>query len=191
MKRRQGGFSLLELVVALVVIIVLATGSYLRYMDLVIDAERAAFKGGWGWLRAGVNMEMSEALGSGGFDSLSELEQTNPMALVLKVMEPPSNYLGELKGRNAEKSKPGHWYYDLDQRLLIYHVRYNQNLQGFMEDSYNRLKFKLKVVRRDADNSVGAISRNPVTGLKLLPVDEEFWSTPLSYGRKLELDGGN
>ncbi len=183
-KIRQQGFSLLELVIALALIIVLATSSYTRYMGLVVDAERAAFRGVWGWLRSGINMEMSEALSSRGFESLTELEHTNPMILVMKVMESPSNYLGELSQQEVHQAAPGSWYYDLDQRLLVYHVRYTENIEGIEGDADKRLKFKLKVVRRNAD-SLSDKEQYPVRGLELSPVDKNFWQTPLSFGKNL------
>ncbi|MEH6628593.1 MAG: prepilin-type N-terminal cleavage/methylation domain-containing protein [Motiliproteus sp.] len=182
-RSRQQGFSLVELVVALAVIFVLVAGSYWRYMDLVVDAERAAFKGVWGWMRAGINMEMSHALGSEGFESLAALEQSNPMALVMKVMDPPSNYLGELSEQQAKRAEPGHWYYDLDQRLLIYRVRYTENLVGISDSSDNRLKFKLKVIHRSADSKDNKGNAR-VSGLQLKPMDKDFWKTPLSFGKK-------
>ncbi len=182
-RSRQQGFSLVELVVALAVIFVLVAGAYMRYMELVVDAERAAFKGVWGWMRAGINMEMSHALSNQGFDSLIELEQSNPMVLVMKVMDPPSNYLGELSATEAKKASPGHWYYDLDQRLLVYHVRYTENLIGITDHPDKRLKFKLKVSRRGADSKINKAS-SPISGLQLLPIEKDFWKTPLSFGRK-------
>ncbi len=167
---RQRGFTLLELVIAIVVILLLATGSYIRYMALAADAERAAFKGVSGWLRAGLNMEVSGALGRNDMASLEALEMSNPMSLVMKVMEPPSNYLGELSGTEARNAAAGHWYYDLDQRLLAYHVRYNRNLEAIAGTNYNRLYFKLKVSFRPADRN-GMLRPG---GLRLEPVEQGF-----------------
>ncbi len=177
---RQRGFSLLELVIVVVIIVVLASGVYLRYIELVVDAERAAFQGVLGWLQAGINMELSESLAQGSLQGIQRLEQTNPMALVAKIMEPPSNYLGELGPEEGAKVAPGHWYYDLGQRQLVYHVRYNRNLVGAEAVDGNRLIFQLKVVFRAADSR----GRRAVRGVDLRPQQQAFWSTPLSFGRR-------
>ncbi|OMH39532.1 type II secretion system protein [Motiliproteus sp. MSK22-1] len=177
----QGGFSLLELLVSAVIILVLVAGAYMRYMELAIDAERAAFKGVIGWLQAGMNMEMGHALTQGGMQNLEHLEHSNPMALVLKVMEPPSNYLGELDQQQALAAEPGFWYFDLHQKSLIYRVRYDQNLEGIDKLDNNKLSFVLKLVYSPADSYKG---RRVIRRVRLQPSHKDFWKTPLGSGWK-------
>ena len=183
---KQRGFSLVELVVAVVVILVLLTGTYVRYMALVADAERAAFQGVMGWLQAGLNMEMGRALTGGGKQQLQALQDGNPMVLVSKIMEVPSNYLGELDSQQSKNAKPGHWYFDLDQRLLVYRVRYDENLEGIEKSGDNKLSFVLKVVYDTADNSNDGTSQRAVRYIRLQPLNRDFWKTPLGSGRKPE-----
>ena len=179
--KTQGGFSLLELLVAAAVILVLVAGAYSRYMELAIDAERAAFKGVIGWLQAGINMEMGHALTQGGMQNLEHLEHSNPMALVLRVIEPPSNYLGELNQQQALGVEPGFWYFDLHQKSLIYRVRYDQNLEGIDKLDNNKLSFILKLVYSPADNYKG---RRVIRRVRLQPSHKDFWKTPLGSGWK-------
>lgn len=157
--QRQRGFSMLELVIAGLLIMVLVTVSYRQYMNLVVDAEHAAFNGVRGWLQAGLNMTLSKAIGGHNQTSLAELEGANPMRLLDGVMVPPSNYLGELSGRDAEQAEPGNWYFELDRRLLVYRFRYRAAMNGFERAPDNRVGFQLKLVKPSADRAV--------TGLRL------------------------
>ena len=176
----QTGFSLLELMVATVIILVLVAGTYMRYMELAIDAERAAFKGVIGWLQAGMNMEMGEALAQGGMQNLEHLENANPMSLVLKVMEPPSNYLGELRSNEVLNAEPGSWYFDLHQKRLIYRVRFDQNMEGIDKLDNNKLSFVLKLIYSPADSK----GRRAIRRVRLQPLNKDFWKTPLGSGRQ-------
>lgn len=177
---RTRGFTQFELVVCLTLILLLGFGGYLRYMALVVDAERAAFQGVMGWLQAGINLEMGRALVRGDLGELSVLEGRNPMELVTRVMTPPSNYLGALSGEAAAAAEPGNWYYDSERALLVYRVKYEANLEGFRRAPDRRLAFRLKVVYQPADNR----GYRRVRGLKLEAVDAGFRRTPLAWGRQ-------
>ncbi len=156
--QRQRGFSLLELVIAGVLITVLVTVSYRQYMAIVVDAEHAAFNGVRGWLQAGLNMTLSNAIGGHHQASLEQLEGANPMQLLDGVMVPPSNYLGELSGSAAEQAEAGHWYFDLDRQLLLYRFRYRAAMNGFERAPDNRVGFRLKFVKPAADNGLSHAS---------------------------------
>lgn len=176
--RLQRGFTKFELVVCILVIVVVATALYSRYMALVADAERAAFRGVMGWLQAGVNVRMSLAVSNGDLGSLRRLENSNPMELVADVMSLPSNYLGELTEGAAEQARPGHWYFDRDRQLLVYRIRYQSTAEGFTRATDERLGFRLKVNYRAAVNS----SRPVVSGLVLEPVGAQQWQALDSQG---------
>lgn len=165
---RQRGFSLLELVIAGVLILVMATVSYRQYMSIVVDAEQAAFSGIRGWLQAGVNLAMSDAIGNRNRNTLGELEGSNPMRLLDGVLSLPSNYLGELSGSTAVEAQPGNWYFDLDQRVLYYRFRYHQAMKGFEQATDDRVGFRLKLVRPAADNNS---SRTQLSLVRVLESD--------------------
>lgn len=166
--RRQSGFSMLELVIAGLLIAVLAAASYRQYMDIVVDAEHAAFDGVSGWLQAGLNMRLSRAVVGQQLDPLADLEGANPMRLLEGVMVPPSNYLGELGGQAAQQAEPGNWYFDLQQRVLIYRFRYREAMEGFERAADQRIGLRLKFVKRPADNGTDEKTRVTPPGLSLV-----------------------
>ncbi|WP_210398006.1 hypothetical protein [Motiliproteus sediminis] len=176
--RRHRGFTKFELVICILVIVVVATALYSRYMALVADAERAAFRGVMGWLQAGVNVRMSLALSDGDLSELQQLEGSNPMALVAEVMSLPSNYLGVLDDEAAARARPGNWYFDRDRGLLVYRFRYQSTAEGFTRAADERLGFRLKVNYRPAANQ----GRAAVSGLVLQAVGPDQWQLADSQG---------
>ncbi len=154
---------MLELLVAGLLVLVLSSVSYRQYMGIVVDAEQAAFSSIRGWLQAGVNLAMSDALGRHD-RGLAELEGSNPMRLLDAVLLPPSNYLGELRGAASAEVQPGHWYFDLDRGVLYYRFRYRAAMQGFQRAGNTRVGFRLK--------SVGPSTDNKATRIELLLVPE-------------------
>ena len=168
---RAGGFSKFELVVCLLLMTVVGSILYGRYMALVVDAERAAIRGVIGWLQAGVNVRMSLAVTSGDYGGLGALEGSNPMVLVARVMEPPSNYLGELDGAAAQQAPRGYWYFDRDRGVLVYRLRYQASGDGFVRAADQRIGFRLKLRYRAADKHPG----QRISGLALEAVDFDAW----------------
>ena len=165
MPASQRGFSMFELVIAGIMVLLMATLTYRQYMNIVVDAERAAFDGVRGWLQAGVNLAMSDAIGQRGKPQFDRLDGANPMALLEGVMEPPSNYLGELAGPEVERAEPGNWYFDRDKRVLFYRFRYREAMEGFERAQNLRVGFELKLIAAKADN--GTMDSTPGRRLRL------------------------
>lgn len=178
LRNRQQGFTLFELVIAGSLVLVLTTGTYIRYQSLQIEAEQAAFKGVISWLQAGINLTITDAYSRHQLESISQLHQTNPMALMTRVMTPPSNYLGELRSKNAAQVEPGHWYYDLDQRRLVYHVRYTQNVDGLVVEN-QRISFQLQ----GRHSLPGEIDGELAGRIRLVPDQYGLWQSALGFGR--------
>ena len=167
---------MLELVIAGIMIVLLATATYSQYMNIVVNAERAAFNGVRGWLQAGANMAMSDAIGRRSRDTLHSLDGANPMRLLEGVMEPPSNYLGELAGEAAAEAEPGHWYFDTDQQVLFYRFAYREAMQGFTRAEDRRIGFRLKFGQLQADNET-------IKGLKKGSAYQSLHLQPLKSAR--------
>lgn len=173
--RKTRGFSKFELVICLLFMLVVGSSLYSRYMTLVVDAEQAAIRGVIGWLQAGINVRMSLAVTSGDLNGLRGLEGSNPMVLVARVMEPPSNYLGELAGDAAQRAARGSWYFDTERRVLVYRLQYQATAEGFTQAADQRLAFRLKLRYQAADIAGGA----QIRGLALEAVAAEDWQRML------------
>ncbi|MFT5722327.1 MAG: hypothetical protein ACI9W6_002653 [Motiliproteus sp.] len=151
------GFSMLQLLVSGLLILVLVTLSYRQYMSIAADAERAAFTRVRGSLQAGVNLAMAGVKNWQNSSESAELEGSNSMDLLERVLSPPSNYLGELSGAAVTGAQSGNWYFDLDQRALYYHFRYSQASEGLERADNLRIGFRIASEHPAADKTASSI----------------------------------
>ncbi|RFF28291.1 MULTISPECIES: hypothetical protein [unclassified Wenzhouxiangella] len=121
----QRGFSLLELVVVIILVILLFLVAFDRLMPLRGQAESAHVATTVGTLRSALGMITAERVVKEGISALSSLEGENPMAL---LDETPSNYIGEIESADRSSVPRGSWYFERDSGRLGYRVRYPQYL---------------------------------------------------------------
>lgn len=161
---RQGGFSMFELVVTILMASILASVIVSRFQDLPAEAERANFIAVVGQLKAGVNLRMMSAIAGGSWSELEELNASNPMKLLLQR---PINYLGEFD--HVGDSFPTRvWYFDSARGELVYRAGSAENL--YTENADNAA---LKSIRFSINNTYVGGSWQ---GLELAPVVPYRWS---------------
>jgi len=119
----SGGFTLLELVIVITLIVLLFLTAWHRLMPLRGDAEAAHVTSVVGNLRSALGLATAERVTIEGIDALDSLEAINPMTLLDQA---PDTYIGV----DPADPAPGSWYFDDDMRELRYRVRYPQYMQG-------------------------------------------------------------
>jgi len=169
---RQAGFSLLELVVVVIAVAILAGFALDRLLPLVGRAQRASFLTVQADLQTALLLEAAERITRGEADSLAELAQTNPMALLLK---PPANYVESTAGDDDAQIPRASWYYDEHEHRLGYRVgRYT----GFKAEDGPPDRIELTVAfayqDRDGDGQFDAAG-DRFDGLRLTPVHAYEW----------------
>lgn len=167
----QGGFSLLELVVVIVLIVFLMQIALARLLAMQADAERVAMETVLGTLRSALGMKVAESIVKGTTADLAALETSNPME---RLAELPRNYLGEFDTRTAEMEDGG-WYFDRTERALIYLVRNRSHFSGGVVDP-PRARFRVTLVYADRNGNgryEGKI--DAVEGLRLAPLEPYQW----------------
>jgi len=173
LKRKCGGFSLLELVIVVVLISFLATLAISRLLAVQVDAERVTMETVAGTLRSALGMKVAESIVKYQVPGLSKLEGSNPMDL---LAETPRNYLGEFDGVDPATLQDGSWYFDKRTKTLDYLVR---NKGFFTGGASNppRARFAMRLVYSDK-NGNGVFDRgvDEVQGLRLSPVEAYSWS---------------
>ncbi|WP_376695288.1 hypothetical protein [Wenzhouxiangella sp. EGI_FJ10305] len=122
----QRGFSLLELVIVIILVILLFLVAFDRLMPLRGQAEAAHVASTIGTLRSALGMATAERVVDEGISALPGLAGENPMALLDEV---PGNYIGEIESADSETVPLGSWYFERDSNQLGYRVRYPQYLQ--------------------------------------------------------------
>ena len=118
-RRTQRGFSLLELVVVIGIIVLLLVIAVTKLLPLRIDAERTAMESVLGALRSALNIEVAAHIAKGRIPALAALQDSNPMS---RLSETPKNYVGELDAPVPATVEGGQWYFDLHDHTLVYRV---------------------------------------------------------------------
>jgi len=122
---RCGGFSLLELCVAIAVIASVAgvlLNSLLFYQEL---AEKTVVDLTLLNMRSGVRFQIADKMIHGRYAELEAVLASNPVNWLGK---PPAGYAGELGAGTARSPQPGEWFFDVASRELGYVPRLNAHL---------------------------------------------------------------
>ncbi|MDD5180682.1 MAG: prepilin-type N-terminal cleavage/methylation domain-containing protein [Gallionellaceae bacterium] len=113
----QRGFSLIELIVVVTVVVILATALLDRVWFYQEQAEKAAMVAVAGAIQTALTMQHGRLLIRGTEAEITALATGNPMSWLAKR---PRNYSGEFYGPTPRSVAPGNWMFDLKSRELIY-----------------------------------------------------------------------
>lgn len=172
-KQANAGFSLLELVIVIVIISVLLVMAISRLLALQVDAERVTMESVAGILRSALGMKVADSIVNMKVADLPALEGSNPMDL---LAETPKNYLGEKEGMDPEKLDDGNWYFDKQDKVLVYLVRHKGFFTGELSNP-PRARFALRLVYSDKNrNGVFNPGVDAIEGMRLSPVEPYSWS---------------
>lgn len=116
-RRYHSGFTVFEMVVTICSIVILYMVAEERLNQLPAAAERANFFAILEQIKTGVSFEMITKLAAGRGQEIRELENTNPMAFLI---EPPSNYRGELEFVTDAVERRNSWYFETSTGQLVY-----------------------------------------------------------------------
>lgn len=174
MRDEGRGFSLLELLIVIVIVSALLVVAIDKLLVLRFEAERTAVQTVIGALRSALYIEFAGAAARGELKRMDDAPGSNPMRY---LSETPSGYLGEFYGPDPAVFEPGTWYFDLRERALVYLVRFPQ---PFITPLAGPPRLRLTVQADYEDlNRNGRFDpgREPVRGLKLVPLEPFFWKT--------------
>lgn len=111
------GFTLIELIVVITIIVFLAGTLLNRIWFYQEQAEKAAMEQMAGALQTALVMQYGHLLTRGQEAEIKNLVAENPMRW---LMQKPANYSGEFYGMTPAAIAPGNWAFDLRSRELIY-----------------------------------------------------------------------
>lgn len=172
--RGERAFSLLELVIAIVIVSVLMVVAIDRLLRLRFEAERAAVASVIGALRSALYIEFAGAAAQGRLAAMDGAGGSNPM---LRLAEKPEGYAGEFFGPDPATFEPGAWYFDTRERALVYRVRFPEQFVSPLAGP-PRLRLAVEPDFEDLDrNGRFDPGRDPLRGLKLVPLEPFFWKS--------------
>lgn len=171
--RHQRGFSLLELVIVIAIIVLLLVIAVDKLLPLRVDAERTAMENVLGALKSALNIEVAAHIAKGQIPLLAALQDSNPMN---RLSEQPKNYAGEFDAPDPIAIEGGQWYFDRHDHSLVYRVSNVESFQTSLPDP-PRARF---AVRLDYDDMNGNNSFDKgidaIRGVKLEALEAYTWS---------------
>lgn len=158
MRRRQRGFSLLELsVVAMVLTVVF--GVFLERLTFYQEAaEHARFESELQIFKTGLQLRMAELISKNREKEARQLESENPLRWLDK---PPASFGGEY----PDRPQSGNWYYDSLARELVYVVNQSRFLKTPDSRQPQQLRFRVQISYQPIDAPGGRV--NGIAGVTL------------------------
>ncbi|MFA5826535.1 MAG: type II secretion system protein [Gallionellaceae bacterium] len=124
MKKRDQGFSLIELIIVIAVISILMSIFLERVWYYQEMAEKTAMQEDVGAIQSALTLQHGKNYVRGNKESISLLATENPVKWLQK---PPRNYAGEFYDPSPLKLAPGSWVFDLKAHELIYVLDQSQH----------------------------------------------------------------
>ncbi len=129
-RQYQGGFSMLELVIVIVIVVSLAAFSYTKLAEMTESVERTDFVRTMNRIQAQLTLKIADWYASGEIVSRNWVEKSNPMQLI-EVL--PENYAGEFSSADLKHCTVSKWCYLTDKHWLVYRVKYHAELSNRFE----------------------------------------------------------
>ena len=162
----QRGFTLLELVIAILIISVLATVLLDRFSYYQELAEKAAMESMVRGIKTGLQIRLAELIITNRQAEAGVLETEDPVRWLEKK---PANY----GGAYPEQPSPGTWYFDGHQRQLVYVVTTGNRLELNTGGGAKQIRFRARLLKDRIQVLGGAVES--VTGVALSPVQPYRW----------------
>jgi len=168
---KQSGFTILELVVVIIVISILSLFAIDRIFAIRIAAEQAAVKQIVGTIKSALGLEVARLALEGKISAVAKLDKSNPFLL---LSQSPHNYIGE-KNNSKDVLQPGVWYFDKNQKALVYNVLYTENFKTPLK-GLPRIRHRIKLVYSDRNkNRRFDLRTDGIAGLDLVPIEKFSW----------------
>jgi prepilin-type N-terminal cleavage/methylation domain-containing protein len=176
-KRECRGFTLFEFAVVVAIIGILMAVLLTRATGYQEQAEKAAMEQLLGTLDNALHYQIADLLMAGNMGAADRLVGRNPMEW---LAEKPKNYAGEYYAPQTGVVAAGNWYFDLQNKNLVYLVDNREHLHVAPGES-NKIRFQVKRVTNLSGNpgpagSAANAKGNSVGGVILAPVVSYRWN---------------
>ncbi len=167
----QKGFTLLELIVVITIIVILMGFFMNRMMFYQEQAEKTAMEQVTGVIQSALVMQYGQIMTRGKLSDVAALAQDNPMNLLQKK---PRNYSGEFYDPTPQTVVPGNWMFDLKSRDLIYVVG---DSNYFKPGKDGRKWIRFHVVLSYTTSRLPSLQSAPdeLTGIVFEPAEPYSW----------------
>ncbi len=171
MNFRTKGFTLIELV-AVIIIIVVMMGLFLnRALFYQEQAEKTAMEQMVGTIQSALILQYGQIMTRGKPSDVAALAEDNPMNWLQKK---PSNYGGEFYDPTPLSVESGSWVFDLKSRDLIY-VVHNANYFKPGKDGKKWIRFHVAVSQEPSRLPSLQGTQPELSGLLFEPLEPYSW----------------
>jgi len=169
--RSSRGFTLIELIVVITIVVVMMGLFLNRMMFYVEQAEKTAMEEVAGTIQSALTMQYGQILTRGKPSDVPALAQDNPMNWLQKK---PRNYAGEFYDPTPLAVDSGNWVFDLKSRELVYVVR-NTNYFKPGKDGKKWIRFHVAI--NHEVSRLPSLQNAPaeLTGMLFEPVEPYSW----------------
>lgn len=168
--KSKRGVTLLEVMIALIIISVLGFVALRYYQKLLVDVERTKVRHDVGVMRSAIGMQVARYVVAGKKDRLADLVGSNPMDLLDEL---PDNYRGTFVGLAPEQLEPGGWYFEVGGGVLVYVVLNSEFCETALADP-KRIEFKISLISSDSRET----GHKEVGGVTLRESSPYRWLSP-------------
>lgn len=179
--------NLFKLAVLAILILIFITVATIKIWELRAATERVGVMHTLGALQSALGIKLSEIVVREGASALVKLQHSNPMDLLqqgasddtpynIPAAITPANYLGEFIPAKAP-AEEGVWYFDLEQKILIYRVRFIKYFHSDNETYPHLARYQLRIHYHDR-NGNGRIAPKQATiaSINIEAMDNYSWS---------------
>jgi prepilin-type N-terminal cleavage/methylation domain-containing protein len=170
MKSRARGFTLIEVVVVITIVVVLYTVFLERVWVYQEEAEKTAMVEVAEAIQSALVFKYGHMMVRGAEPEAGALATENPMTWLAKK---PRNYAGEFYDPTPQSIAPGHWMFDLKAHQLIYLPSRTDNFVAG-RDGQKWIRYRVNLVY----DPVSAAADQPakmVVGTLFEPIEPYRW----------------
>jgi len=163
---RESGFSAFELAVSIIIISALAAVLLNRLGYYQEMAEKAAMESTLRTIKTGLQIHLAEPIVTNRQAEAARLETEDPFQW---LDDKPPNYAG----RYRSPPDSGTWYFDANERQLVYVVNSGNRLELDSDTGARQLRFRARLLK-DRLQLYGTEVEG-VSGVSLVPVNPYQW----------------
>ncbi len=165
------GFTLIELIVVIIIIVTLMGFFMNRVSFYQEQAEKVAMEGVVGAIQSALILQYGQLQTRGKSSDIATLIQDNPMNWMQKK---PANYAGEFFEPTLKSASSGNWIFDLKTREMVYLVRNGTHLNP---GAGHQPWIRFHVVTQLELSRLPSLQNNPpeLTGILFEPVESYTW----------------
>lgn len=171
MKKRNQGFSLIELIIVIVVVSVLMSFFLDRVWYYQEMAEKTAMQEDAGAIQSALTLQHGKSYVRGNQAAINLLATENPVKWLQK---PPKNYAGEFYDPSPLSVASGSWIFDLKARELVYVLDQSQHFVPG-KDGKKWIRFHVNVQYEQVAQGGVAESGKEIFGTVFEPKEPVKW----------------